>query len=161
MGRGKRQKPKVIYSYGRAQALADGVVKEDEVTTAPDFAPLFDAGQVAVTPGAEELLTRLGLTSDTFVNRHICGDWGDISPEDAAEQINEQALEDGDRILSAYVVAPGEKIWIITDESTKACRNCHPFYGGPADPDCALCHGTTWCDKPERLTTTVLLPDEY
>lgn len=173
MGRGKRRdgkrrpgepdEPDFIVSYGRHQALGDEVIKESEVTSAPDFVPLFETGHVVITLGAEKLLTRLGIDSASLVNRHMCGDWGDIHPEDREMQLNEQALESGARILSTYVLSGGQKVWIITDQSTTACFRCHPFYAGPdaADPKCSFCHGTGWGKEEHRLTTTVLLPDEY
>jgi hypothetical protein len=46
------------------------------------------------------------------LQRHAQGDWGDLCPEDKAE--NEDALKVGNRILSAYTIN-GTKIWIITE----------------------------------------------
>jgi hypothetical protein len=46
------------------------------------------------------------------LNKHISGDWGDVCAEDKAT--NDQALKDGDRVLSAYKVGD-VKIWIITE----------------------------------------------
>ena len=44
--------------------------------------------------------------------RHIQGDWGEVDEED--QQTNNEALELGNRVLSAYTL-DGEKIWIITE----------------------------------------------
>jgi len=44
--------------------------------------------------------------------RHASGDWGEVCDED--KQANEQALINGDRLLSAYDVM-GKRIWIITE----------------------------------------------
>ena len=173
MGRGKRrdgkrrpgepEEPNFIVSYGRHQALGDEVLHEREVTSAPDFVPLFETGQVVITPGAEDLLARLGIDPASLVNRHMCGDWGDIHPEDRELRLNEKALESGARIHSVYELPGGEKVWLITDQSTTACSRCHSFYAGPnaADPACPFCHGTGWGNKEHRLTTTLFLPDEY
>jgi hypothetical protein len=46
------------------------------------------------------------------LQRHARGDWGDVCAED--KQSNDQALQDGDRILSSYMIN-GTKIWIITE----------------------------------------------
>jgi len=46
------------------------------------------------------------------VKRHESGDWGDVDKEDY--QANNQAVEDGTRILSAYTLF-GKKIWVITE----------------------------------------------
>ena len=43
--------------------------------------------------------------------RHLRGDWGDLCPEDRAE--NEFSLKKGFRLLSAY--NGNHKIWIITE----------------------------------------------
>jgi hypothetical protein len=43
---------------------------------------------------------------------HLSGDWGDLCEED--RQANEDALKNGDRLLSAYGTR-GDKIWIITE----------------------------------------------
>ena len=64
--------------------------------------PLFPTGQIVATPGALELLQRHGLTPWPFITRHVEGDWGDLDAQDAA--LNRAAVNDGSRILSAYVV---------------------------------------------------------
>ena len=46
-------------------------------------------------------------------SRHIAGDWGVVDADDA--QANNQSLKDGSRLLSAYLLKTGEKIWIITE----------------------------------------------
>ena len=43
--------------------------------------------------------------------RHTQHDWGDIDSDDA--KLNDLALRDGYRVLSAYDINP--KIWIITE----------------------------------------------
>ena len=48
-----------------------------------------------------------------LLDRHIHGDWGNIHPGDKGT--NEQALQDGDRILSVYVTSKGVKLWVITE----------------------------------------------
>jgi hypothetical protein len=45
-------------------------------------------------------------------SRHAKGDWGNLCNED--KELNNQALEDGTRLLSSYEVN-GQKIWIITE----------------------------------------------
>ena len=73
----------------------------------------FTLGEVVATPGALEALAESNQTPFVFLNRHIRGDWGDVCPEDA--ELNDEALHDGSRILSAYMTAKGEKLWIITE----------------------------------------------
>ena len=45
--------------------------------------------------------------------RHACGDWGTVCPDDALA--NDEALEEGERLLSAYKLRDGTKVWIITE----------------------------------------------
>lgn len=70
-----------------------------------------------------------GLFVMVSLERHKNGDWGNLWDEDKA--LNDEALEDGNRIMSAYnrKDRPKDKIWIITEA--------------------------------DRSVTTVLFPDEY
>ena len=68
-----------------------------------------------------------------FLSLHLAGAWGDeLDAEDKAA--NDEALKDGSRILSAYILKTGEKIWLITEAED---------------------------DNGNREATTGLLPDEY
>lgn len=49
---------------------------------------------------------------DTFLARHANGDWGELNEHD--RRATEHALEHGLRVLSAYTLRTGEKIWIVT-----------------------------------------------
>ena len=83
--------------------------------------PLFDLGQVVATPGALEAFQEAGQSPAEFLSRHVRGDWGVVDEHD--QQANTDALQDGSRILSAYVLTTGVKIWIITeaDRSSSCC----------------------------------------
>lgn len=72
----------------------------------------FSLGQIVATPGALELLDRGAVNAAELLQRHQCGDWGNVPPEDAAE--NDNSVVSGCRILSSYPVAD-ERIWIITE----------------------------------------------
>lgn len=76
--------------------------------------PNFSLGQCVATPGALEALQAAGVSPLDLLARHALGDWGDLSQDDL--EANNQALVDGSRILSAYVL-PGQdqKVWIITE----------------------------------------------
>lgn len=98
--------------------------------------PRFELGQLCYTPGAQAVLQRYQVHPFQLLGRHVRGDWGDVCPEDA--QANEEALREGARVLSAYVLSPpvGEsgtlapvKVWLITEA--------------------------------DRSVTTILLPEEY
>lgn len=94
---------------------------------------LFHPGQILATPGA------IDATGNLFriacLQRHLSGDWGGIDKEDWAT--NDEAVQLGNRILSAYAIDPAKPskgwgdntLWIITEA--------------------------------DRSTTTFLLPDEY
>lgn len=92
----------------------------------------FSLGRIVATPGALHALLDAGQTADEFLSRHVCGDWGDLDDEDKA--LNDAALVDGSRILSAYITRNSVRLWVITE----------------ATNDVGLRYGTT-----------LLLPEEY
>jgi hypothetical protein len=73
----------------------------------------FHPGQIVATPGALEALQNAGETPHEFLVRHLSGDWGDLDDED--HSLNDAAVIDGSRILSAYTTRKGERLWIITE----------------------------------------------
>jgi len=75
--------------------------------------PRFPLGQVVATPGALEALEATGDNAADYLTRHVTGDWGDLEAEDKQE--NELSVEKGFRILSAYHLSDGTKIWLITE----------------------------------------------
>jgi hypothetical protein len=94
--------------------------------------PLFPLGRLLATPGALQTLAESGEDPAQFLDRHVRGDWGDVDAGDG--RLNDDAVKDGTRILSAYRTAKGERIWIITEAAD---------------------------DSGIRSATTILLPDEY
>lgn len=72
----------------------------------------FPLGQCLITPGAKALLESLNESPMPFLQRHQSNDWGDVCQEDW--DANDHALNDGTRLLSAYLVNDS-KIWIITE----------------------------------------------
>lgn len=96
------------------------------------FRPKFSLGQCVATPSALEALEASGEPANQFLRRHVGGDWGDVCEEDKA--LNNQALVDGSRILSAYQTSAGVKIWVITEAMG---------------------------DTGERASTCILTPEEY
>jgi hypothetical protein len=55
---------------------------------------------------------------NTFLARHANGDCGNVDDHD--RKANEYALEHGLRVLSAYTLSSGERIWIITEADRSA-----------------------------------------
>lgn len=74
--------------------------------------PLFPLGQIVATPAVLEHFVEHCTRPDSFIRRHVCGDWGDVPPEDACE--NDFSVLSGFRVLSAYEVG-GKRFWIITE----------------------------------------------
>ena len=73
----------------------------------------FTLGRVVATPGALKAMERNQAAPLTFLARHQSGDWGDLHAADCAE--NEYSLEHEFRLLSAYRLPDGTRIWIITE----------------------------------------------
>ncbi|WP_341774486.1 hypothetical protein [Burkholderia gladioli] len=74
--------------------------------------PRFRLGQIVTTRGVLKHLEHHGIQADPYLRRHVCGDWGNVPPDDALA--NERAVVHGARILSSYEVA-GERVWVITE----------------------------------------------
>ncbi len=96
------------------------------------LAAKFSLGRLAATPGALEALEASGQEPSFFIARHASGDYGEVSEED--RKLNDEAVSQGDRILSAYRTLKGVKLWVITEAAD---------------------------DNGHRAATTILLPDEY
>lgn len=94
--------------------------------------PLFKLGRLLATPAALQAIEQAGQSPSDFLDRHVRGDWGTASEGDG--ELNDEAVKDGSRILSAYVTNNGERIWIITEAKD---------------------------DNGRRTATTILLPEEY
>jgi len=71
----------------------------------------FEAGQLGITPGAQDLIPMQEV--QIALNRHVDCDWGDVCDEDRAQ--NEWALENEARLMSVYDSVAGERFWIITE----------------------------------------------
>jgi hypothetical protein len=67
-------------------------------------------GRTVATPAALAALSRADIT--TALRRHAAGDWGEVDAGDRAA--NDDALRDGERLLSVYRSANGDTFWVIT-----------------------------------------------
>jgi hypothetical protein len=74
---------------------------------------LFELGNVCATPGALSALNRTGTRPSSLLDRHQLGDWGTLDAEDRRE--NDWSVNHEARILSAYHLSDGTKLWIITE----------------------------------------------
>lgn len=91
------------HDFDEANAAADRVIKT----------PLFPLGQVVATPGALLAFARAQEVPTPYLARHVTGDWGDLDDHDRAE--NQFSLTRHLRLMSAYTLADGTRIWIITE----------------------------------------------
>jgi hypothetical protein len=73
----------------------------------------FPLGQIVATPGALQALTEASDSPASFLQRHVIGDWGELDEEDRRE--NERSVSAGCRLLSAYTISTGTRIWVITE----------------------------------------------
>lgn len=97
----------------------------------------FELGQKVITASVINLIEEEKINSMDVLKmlvQHHLGIWGDTNPEDTKE--NDRAVKTGDRLMSVYNVK-GIKFWIITDPA--------PDFDNPR----------------KRLSTTVLLPEDY
>ena len=74
---------------------------------------LFALGRIVATPGAVEAMSAAETNGFEYLARHVQGDWGDLGQEDKCE--NDLSVREGYRILSAYKLRTGVKMWIITE----------------------------------------------
>ena len=94
--------------------------------------PLFKPGRILGTPGAIEALEQSGQSVWELLTRHLAGDWGVVDAHDKAA--NDEALKDGSRLLSAYLLKTNVTIWVVTEAED---------------------------DNGNRAATTALLPENY
>ncbi len=76
------------------------------------MAALFTLGEIVIRPRAALLLQNLAMNPASLFLRHVTGNWGDVSNDQ--RRVNEEAVREGGRILSAY----GEgirRIYVITE----------------------------------------------
>lgn len=72
----------------------------------------FHPGQVSATHGAHDLMEKTSTSPRDLLIRHLGLEQGDLC--DVDHQTNKDALTNGGRILSSFLVK-SEKIWVITE----------------------------------------------
>ena len=73
----------------------------------------FHVQHNVATPGALDALTRAGQNPVLLLKRHRSGDWGELDADDRVA--NDAAVEGGGRVLSAYKLKNGARLWVITE----------------------------------------------
>ncbi len=69
----------------------------------------FHPGQIVATPGALEAIRASGQSPEVFLGAHLEGYWGgELCEEDRL--LNDEALIDGSRLLSAYRTLRGRAL---------------------------------------------------
>ena len=71
-------------------------------------------GRLLSTPGVIEAIARAGQNPAELLIRHRRGDWGDVDAVDAAANTR-AAIEGDERVLSAYTLKDGTRLWVITE----------------------------------------------
>ena len=94
--------------------------------------PKFELGQVVATPGFLDVVRESGQTVREFVDCHLRLEQGVLCDDD--HHANQMSLADGSRILSAFRLKTGEKVWVLTEAVG---------------------------DDGKRASTCLLLPEEY
>jgi hypothetical protein len=99
---------------------------------APIRKPLFELGQIVVTPAAMKAIDESGEEVAEYLTRHAFGDWGSVFNEE--RERNDAAVRKGGPIVSEYRAGNGIKIRVVTAEVDSSGH---------------------------RATTTILLPVEH
>lgn len=73
----------------------------------------FPLGRLVATPGALAALEKNRQGPLEFLSRHVRGDWGDVDEDD--KKSNDADVKRGGRLLSAYKLNDGTRIWFITE----------------------------------------------
>ena len=76
----------------------------------------FALGETVITPNALGKLHPEDVVQS--LARHGAGDWGEVCEAD--KKLNDEALNEGTRLLSAYTDRNGIKFWIITEADRSA-----------------------------------------
>ena len=80
---------------------------------------LFQPGRILFTGAALEAFALVHPTEAAVaMRRHLTGDWGDVDRHD--KRANNDALSNGDRLLSVYRLSTGVKFYIITEADRSA-----------------------------------------
>jgi hypothetical protein len=85
--------------------------------------PKFALGRLVTTAAVHEDEEPLDIAIAIW--RHAQGDWGDLDDHDT--KVNEDALAQGERLLSCYVLAgTGNQVWVITEADRSVTTVLYP-----------------------------------
>lgn len=112
----------IIFSYGFEDALGDGELRLVSIDIPESRFPLgtivasrgiTHASDKTIVSDNTRLPVRLAPEFEEMIRAHARGEWGNLCNEDI--EANETALHDGYRLLSAYLSAEGERVYVITE----------------------------------------------
>ena len=89
-----------------------------ETNNGSSWCQKFPMGKIVATPGALAAFQQSGDPANELLTRHAGGDWGEVCDDD--KRLNDAALHNGERLLSAYRLRSGTKVWIITESDRSA-----------------------------------------
>ncbi|HBO0859768.1 methyltransferase [Pseudomonas aeruginosa] len=81
---------------------------------APQTQPLFALGTLQMSDKVRWLASKGLIDPMPYVQRHLCGDWGDVG--ESGRQANDVALEQEGPLRSRYPITPHLQLDVITDD---------------------------------------------
>jgi hypothetical protein len=75
---------------------------------------LFELGKITMTPSAISIIASFKVPIGDLLDRHLRGDYGEVSEIDWRENTLALLPESVERVMSVYSVGT-EKLWVITD----------------------------------------------
>jgi len=72
----------------------------------------FILGHVVVTNRAAEILAAADWSVESLLDRHLAGDWGDVS--DDQKRINDDCVDREFSIISSYATPDGQSVTVFT-----------------------------------------------
>lgn len=92
---------------------------------------LFQLGSVVSTPAALRVLGEHYVLPEDLLERHVCGDWGDVEVDDWER--NNAALVDGSRLFSSYYIDECIRVWSVTESKSDDGVRSHTTIELPGD----------------------------
>ena len=105
-----------LADYGGSNANDDAsddvyVPTENTAVATVTTKTLLPLGRTVVTANARNILSDADITA--ALARHQRGDWGEVCTSDW--KTNDDAIKNGERVLSVYNSTGGDKFWVITE----------------------------------------------
>ncbi len=79
------------------------------------FLPRFRLGECVVTKSAKAYLGEHEIRPESLLKRHVCGDWGDVTDEDARLNEDTLASKEPGKLFSVYNIK-GRAVFVYTNQ---------------------------------------------